>query len=565
MELNYQELGFKCGLEVHQQLEGKKMFCNCPTFNSDREADIKVERKLKAVVGEKGEIDIAAQHEMLKNKRFIYESNSEDTCLVEYDEEPPHELNKNSLETALKVALLLNAKIIDEIQIMRKTVIDGSNVSGFQRTALIAMGGFIETPQGKVSILTICLEEESAQKLEDGKDFVRYRLDRLGIPLIEIATGTEIKNPEHAKDVAAHIGMILRSVDGVKRGLGTIRQDVNISVTDGARTEIKGFQDLKSIPKVIEYEVKRQIDSIEKGKKPQKEVRKAEQDFTTSFLRPMPGAHRLYPETDVLPANVPKKHLEELKKKLPKLLSEKSEEYQKLYDINEDVAKQLLKMRYNFENLVNYSRMPVIENLQKNIQQINKMIPILNMPPIELKKIQDLSNHIKQIIEIPKIPFEEITRIQEQLNYFRNSMVYTTLPIQEAMARLEVISKLITIPKIAVRTLTNTLPEVKKEGVDIDKIEETDLKEILRLVAEDKISKEAISEILTEIDKGKSLGEIIKKYSAISNEELENEIKKLIQEKPDLNIGAYMGLVMAKHRGKVEGKKIMEMLKKYVK
>ena len=179
MELNYQELGFKCGLEIHQQLEGKKLFCNCPTLNSDKEADIKVERKLRAVAGEKGEIDIAARHEMSKNKRFIYESNSEDTCLIEYDEEPPHELNKGSLETALKVALLLNAKIIDEIQVMRKTVIDGSNVSGFQRTALIAMDGFIETPQGKVSIPTICLEEESAQKLGDGKDFVMYRLDRL--------------------------------------------------------------------------------------------------------------------------------------------------------------------------------------------------------------------------------------------------------------------------------------------------------------------------------------------------------------------------------------------------
>ena len=160
MELNYQELGFKCGLEIHQQLEGKKLFCNCPTLNSDKEADIKVERKLKAVIGETGEIDIAAQHEMSKNKKFIYEGSSEDVCIVETDDEPPHELNRQALEIVLQVALLLNARIVDEIQIMRKTVVDGSNVSGFQRTALIAMDGFIESSLGKISIPLICLEEE---------------------------------------------------------------------------------------------------------------------------------------------------------------------------------------------------------------------------------------------------------------------------------------------------------------------------------------------------------------------------------------------------------------------
>ncbi|MEK6892024.1 MAG: Glu-tRNA(Gln) amidotransferase subunit GatE [Nanoarchaeota archaeon] len=475
MELNYQELGFKCGLEIHQQLEGKKLFCNCPTLNSDKEADIKVERKLRAVAGEKGEIDIAAQHEMSKNKRFIYESNSEDTCLVEYDEEPPHELNKGSLETALKVALLLNAKIIDEIQVMRKIVIDGSNVSGFQRTALIAMDGFVDSSLGKVSIPTICLEEEAAQKLEDGKDFVKYRLDRLGIPLIEIATGTEIKNSEHAKEVAAHIGMVLRSVEGVKRGLGTIRQDVNISITDGARTEIKGFQDLKSIPKVIEHEVKRQIDSIENGKKLQKEVRKAEQDFTTSFLRPMPGADRLYPETDVLPANVNKNHIEELKKKLPKLLSHKTEEFEKKYNLPNQLAKEIIED----------------ESFEAFVKKFSKLEPL---------------------------------------------------------------------------TIANTLVNIPKEiktrfNLDSSKLTEKDFEEVLSYLNEGKIAKEAVLELLIKKIKNEKID--LKHFESVSDAELENEIKKLIQEKPNLNIGAYMGLVMSKHRGKVEGKKIMEMLKKY--
>ncbi|MBI2656942.1 Glu-tRNA(Gln) amidotransferase subunit GatE [Candidatus Woesearchaeota archaeon] len=477
MEINYNELGFKCGLECHQQLEGKKLFCNCQTLNSDKEPDIKVERRLKAVAGETGDIDVAAEFEMLKNKKIIYEANSEDVCLVETDEEPPHELNKQALETTMKVALLLNAKIVDEIQVMRKTVVDGSNVSGFQRTALVAMDGFIDSSLGRVRIPTICLEEEAAQKLEESKDFVRYRLDRLGIPLIEIATSADIKSPEHAKEVAAHIGMILRSVEGVKRGLGTIRQDVNISIEKGARTEIKGFQDLKSIPKVVEYEVKRQIEAIRHGKKLEKEVRKAEQDITTSFLRPLPGAARLYPETDVLPVRVDKNYIEKLRKKLPKLLVHKIDEFSKKYNINKEIAKELV------EN----------EIFESFVKKFNKIEP------------------------------------------------------------LAIANALINIPK-----------EIKTRfNLDASKLKNEDFEEILNHLNDGKITKEAIIDLLAKKIKNEKID--LKEFEAVSEEGLEKEIKKIIEEKPGLSQSAYMGLMMAKYRGKVDGKKVMEVVKKFVK
>ncbi|GAF96681.1 unnamed protein product, partial [marine sediment metagenome] len=149
---------------------------------------------------------------------------STSTCLVELDEEPPRPINQEAIGIALEISLLLKAKIIDEIQVMRKIVIDGSNVSGFQRTALIATDGYIETSLGEVRIPVICLEEEAAKKIKETKDSATYRLDRLGIPLIEIATEPDIKNPEHAKETASLLGMILRSTGKVKRGLGTIRQ-----------------------------------------------------------------------------------------------------------------------------------------------------------------------------------------------------------------------------------------------------------------------------------------------------------------------------------------------------
>ena len=190
-------------------------------------------------------------------KEFVYEFYKDNNCLVELDEEPPHNLNQEALKISLQISILLNCKIFPIAQIMRKTVIDGSNTSGFQRTVLIARDGFIETSLGKVGIDTICLEEDSARKIGEDKSQVRYKLDRLGIPLIEIATAPDIKSPEQAKETALHIGEILRSCK-VKRGIGTIRQDVNLSIRGENRVELKGVQDMKMLVKIIENEVLRQ-------------------------------------------------------------------------------------------------------------------------------------------------------------------------------------------------------------------------------------------------------------------------------------------------------------------
>lgn len=394
MEIDYKELGFKCGLEIHQQLVGKKLFCNCPAINSTKEPNVKVVRKLRAAAGELGEVDIAAKHEMKKDKYFIYVSNSEDTCLIEYDEQPPEPLNQDLLNTALEISLLLNAKIVDEVQVMRKTVVDGSNTSGFQRTALVATDGYIETSQGKVRIPTICLEEEAAQKLEDTKDYVKYKLDRLGIALIEIATEADIKDADHAKESASILGMILRSTNKVKRGIGTIRQDVNVSIKTHPRVEIKGFQDLRSIPKTINFEIKRQIK--ESGKK-QSHVRKAEPDFSTKFLRPMPGSARMYPETDVKPVKITLERIEKIKNNLPKLLTEKIEDFEKKYKLSKELAKELISNN-NFEIFV------------KKFKKIEPKIiaHILVNVPKEIKKRFNL--------DITKLKIEDYEEILDYLN-----------------------------------------------------------------------------------------------------------------------------------------------------
>ncbi|MHA1794793.1 MAG: Glu-tRNA(Gln) amidotransferase subunit GatE [Promethearchaeota archaeon] len=341
MIIDYKKIGLKCGIEIHQQLATeKKLFCNCSAKMQDKKPVFEIRRKLRPVAGELGDIDRAAAYEALKNKTFRYKVYLNESCEVELDEEPPHPINREALEISLQIAKMLNCEIPDEIHVMRKTVLDGSNTTGFQRTAIIGLNGWVETEFGKIRITNVCLEEDACQILEKSDNFVVYGLNRLGIPLVEISTSSDISNPEHAKIVAEKIGLILRSTK-VRRGIGTIRQDLNVSIKNGARVEIKGVQELKLIPKLIDNEVKRQLELIKQNKQVGEEVRKAMPDGSTVFLRPLPGSARMYPETDVPPIytkNIIKKI------KLPESLDEKKKKLEKI--LPKELAQQILTSEY---------------------------------------------------------------------------------------------------------------------------------------------------------------------------------------------------------------------------
>ncbi|MBD3164794.1 Glu-tRNA(Gln) amidotransferase subunit GatE [Candidatus Woesearchaeota archaeon] len=476
MELDCSKIGFKCGIEIHQQLDTKKLFCTCPSIVRDSSPDIKIQRRLRAVAGETGGVDKAAAYEKSKDKKFIYEACSTSACLVELDEEPPHSPNEKALKIALEISMLLNANIVDEIQFMRKTVIDGSNVSGFQRTALIARDGYIQTSKGKVNIPIICLEEEAAKKIDAKKDYTKYRLDRLGIPLIEIGTAPDIRDPEHAKEVAGKLGMILRSTGKVKRGLGTIRQDVNISIKSGARTEIKGFQDLKSIPRVINYEISRQLSQLKAGKKIRESVRKAEPDFTNSYLRPMPGADRMYPETDVKTIRITKQLLDSIE--LPELITEKIKKLE-THGIGADLAKKVIK--------------------------------------------------------------------QDKQDYF--IAVFNNF---EALKPSFIVEAFFSVPNKLSRDFSIPEKDIKHSHIE----------HVLKLINNAQIPKSALENALADIVKGEFY---IEDYKTASEEKVEKEIIKIVTQKPGLNPGAYMGIIMARFKGKIDGKKAMQILKKVLK
>ncbi len=600
--MSWKELGLKCGIEIHQQLEGKKLFCDCPTLLRDDPAQFTIQRKLRASAGESGKVDVAAQEEQEKGKTFVYEGYYDTTCLVEVDEEPPREINKEALHTVLQFSKIVKGTISPIVQVMRKTVVDGSNTSGFQRTALIARNGEISTTEGKVGITNISLEEDACKIISEDEKSKTYRLDRLGIPLIEIGTAADITTPEQCQEAAKKIGLLLRSLPGVKRGLGTIRQDVNVSIKGGRRIEIKGAQDLRQLPLLVELEAKRQqellkmkeelkrlkLEKLEfydltallhaspskilqktiqnKGKivgiklhgfagvvgrelaphyrvgtefsgrakikagvggifhsdelpnygiteadvasikkelhcsnkdafilvadqeqrcrkaleavheRAQElwvgipaEVRKANADGTTSYLRPMPGAARMYPETDV-PLVVP-----DLKKiTLPELLEEKIGRYQKQWGLSKDLAEFVAKSDkvHLFEELV--KEYPVIKAAF--------LAEVLVSIPLEIKRRYDQ---------------------------------------------------------------------------DPEKLTEEHFREVCKYLAEGKIHKDIILDVLIDMIKGTF---DIQRYATLGTEAIHQELKKLIAENPGAPFQALMGLAMKRLAGKASGKFISDEL-----
>ncbi len=478
MEIDYNKIGLKSGLEIHQQLNTHKLFCECPSELRKDEPKFIVQRKLHAVAGETGDVDIAVKFEAERDRDFVYQG-YDTTCLVELDEEPPHKINQEALNIAIQIALLLNCKIIPVTQIMRKTVIDGSNTSGFQRTVFIAQNGYIDTSEGRIRITGVALEEDAARIIEKRKDAVIYRLDRLGIPLVEIATEPDITSPSQAKEAALKIGEILRACE-VKRGLGTIRQDVNMSVKGGSRIEIKGFQDIKNIEKTIEGEIERQLKLI-KEKKSVAEVRRANDDRTTTFLRPLPGKARMYPETDLPLLKISREKIDEIKKTLPKLKSEIHEEL-KSHGLSIDEAKLLTST----------GKVEDYKVLRKIYDNGSLIVNLLVVWPKEIAS--------KKRMKYDDV-YEKIQDITE-----------------------------------------NILEDLKKGKIVID-----DIKDIMTNVVDEKGYRKAVA---------------LEEKEA---EDIEDYIKKIVKEKPGLSVNAYMGLVMQKFKGKVNGKEIIEILKKYIK
>ena len=622
-EVDIKNIGLKVGLEIHQQLDTKKkLFCDCTPIEEE-EFSRKFSRKLRAAKSELGKIDPAALFESTKSKTIVYYANPRSSCLVCEDEEPPHSLDMSAKKIALLISSALESKIFSEIHVMRKTVIDGSNTTGFQRTMLVSQGGHIEVDGKKVGVQSICLEEDAGKLVKDEGNHRFFSLDRLGVPLIEIALDPVEGDPKFVKDIALTLGRLLRVTKKVMRGIGTIRQDVNISVEGGGVIEVKGVQQLDQLEKIIEFEAKRQhglkiisekinqsgfteIDrkedvfdisdimqecnskiikkSIEKQDKifvikiekfkgffgfepysgirlgkeigqlvrffgiggvfhsdelpnygiedtdikrvtekidiqnddafliiagekisvsfaidsiinriklakngPPAETRAATQNGDTIFLRPRPGASRMYPETDIPTVKVTNEELTNARSNIPKSWQESIKELEEKYEINRQLAEQIFDSKY----------------------------------------------------------FEVFEKVCSQK---QNS------------------------PNFVVSILCSTVTNLERKGLDSSLLDDKQIMEIFGLLKQGKINKESIEIIFEQIMSRKANNALQALEKASITQLTDNELDKILDEIIQKNrnkikdeqlraLSSLMGIAMKQVRGKASGKIINQKLK----
>jgi glutamyl-tRNA(Gln) amidotransferase subunit E len=590
--LDYSKLGLRCGIEIHQQLDTHKLFCPCPSLIRDDEPDGRITRKIRPVAGEMGGIDPAALHELLKDKEFVYEYYNDSNCLVELDEEPPHSLNQEALSIVLEASLLLKGKPVDEIQVMRKTVIDGSNTSGFQRTMLVATGALLELGGKKIRIPTICLEEDAARIIERKGDRTTYRLDRLGIPLIEIGTEPDITSPREAKDAAEKIGMLLRATGKVKRGLGTIRQDVNVSIKGGRRIEIKGVQALNDIPGLVENEVLRQQSLIaimeelkERGfagfEADVKEVSSAFAKSESKIIKGkqvfgilVPGFAGLIGK-ELMPGYRFGTELAGIAKEVSGLKGVFHSDELPAYGISEGEVASVRKLLGAGKNdafvLVAADKglaERALESIAKRCNNAIKGVPkevrradgtitrFMRPLPGSARMYPETDEPLVRIskdmlkIELSKTPEEQMDELvalglsKELAGQLVHSRVLKTF--KEVVARLNI------KPSVIASTLL-----AAPEGLDV--------MPVLELVSKGTVAKESIDEIVEGMKKGKSAEEAARSMGLImlSESEVKQKVKELIASNKGLPSGRLMGITMAELRGKADAqivKKIIEEL-----
>jgi len=633
--IDYEKIGFHAGIEIHAQLScRKKLFCNCPAVLTQEKPQAIVKRKFRPVLGEMGVFDPAMLVEFKKDHTIFYEVFN-DICTYELDETPPFPINDEALYCCVKLAIMLNCQIVEETNICRKNYLDGSVPCGFQRTALIGYNGFVSLKDSSIAeekilpITWIYIEEDAARKDNDrtkGKK-IFFKLDRLGIPLVEIVTHHNLNTPTEVVCAARTLGMLIKSSGIVRRGLGALRQDINVSITEGDRVELKGIQLLQLIPIAIDIEIQRQegliaikkelknrsvqpedihfqIDDVSDNfsKTKSKLIRSALKRKEHTLLLPVPGFNGIFGK-EIAPNKIFGTELSDRVKSFTNLkgLIHSDEELTKYHFSKSEIqgliercsdpnSAFVLVVGKNEEgrhalSIVHDRLLQAFKGVPQETRQVNnegistfmrdlhgrsRLYPDTDSIPIVLdykhvKRIgENLPEHFWKRIGRMTDQYEISTDIAEELVYHDKADIFETLLEKGASKK-----------KVLITTLTQTLTAISREGVNVHNITEAHILEIFEALASSKFAKEAIPNILIELGKNpeRSVAEISKKFGGgLSQGDLENLVIKILNESQDLinerGMNAFsplMGLVMKEARGKIDGKVVSDTLRNLLK
>ncbi|MHA2223605.1 MAG: Glu-tRNA(Gln) amidotransferase subunit GatE [Candidatus Hodarchaeales archaeon] len=632
---DYKELGFNAGIEIHAQLSTeKKLFCHCSSELTNAEPQSIIQRKFRPVLGEMGVYDPALFIEFKKDYTIFYEIFNS-ICTYEIDETPPFPINDKALYYGIKLAKMMNCEIVEETNICRKNYLDGSVPCGFQRTALVGYNGSISLKTGssedgrkKLQISWIYIEEDAARKNNDrteGRN-VFFKLDRLGIPLVEIVTHHNLNSPTEVISAARTLGMLIKSSGIARRGLGALRQDINVSITDGNRVELKGIQLLQLIPVAIDCEIQRQKALVEIQKELQKrKIRQTDIPFkildisdhftgTSSkfilsalkrkdkiFMLPVIGFEGLFgrelqpnkrfgtelsdrvksftnlkgiihSDEDLTKYNFSKSEILGISKEAKSqrsafiiVVGEESEAKNALTFVHERVISAIKGVPQETRRVNSEG----ISTFTRDLHGRSRLYPDTDLPPIVIDQ-----KRVKVITEnLPENFWDQIKRISQK--YSISEKIAEELVYEGKVNVFEQLMRNKSPKKILLTTLTQTLTAISRKGVDLENITDFHIKEIFKALQMKKFAKEAIPDILTILGRepNRNLPEILNELGeGMSQVELDLLIVKILSKSNSLvkerGMDAFsplMGLIMKEARGKIDGKIVSETLRKFLK
>jgi glutamyl-tRNA(Gln) amidotransferase subunit E len=572
-----------------------------------------------------GETDPAALFEFTRGRLYYYEYYNDTTCLVEADEEPPHEIDAESVDICLIVAALLGSTTVDEIHPMRKIVIDGSNTTGFQRTAVVATGGRIEVEGKEIQIQTISVEEDAARKTgeDELKNTKTYKLDRLGIPLIEVATAPDITSPNQAQDVALKLGLLLRSTGMVKRGLGTIRQDVNVSIPSGAIIEIKGLQQLEMLGKTVEMEVLRQTRLLQVrdalvargiqqnhipddvhdvsgvfAKSESKLIKKTLSSGGVVYAIRLPGfagllGFEIQPDrrlgtelsdhakfwggvggifhTDELPKYGIS---EEEVRNLRTAVAVSATDAVVIVAADKDSSTNALnavisRSRAAIQGVPAETRVPLPDGTTKYARPRpgeKRMYPETDVRPMRISEahLRAIRKKIPEPLEVKEKRFIEQYGLSNELA----SQIVRSVNIrifEQVMKTIKISATLVVV------TLENTLVSLNRNGVHTENLRDSDILHLFETVSRGEASSDAIPEIIRHLaaNSNSTIEEAIKAtgMTTVSSDDIQRTVERIVQERVDYvkaqgdrASGGLMGVVMKELKGKADGKTVKMLL-----
>ncbi len=609
---DYARIGFKSGLEIHQQLlTEKKLFCRCPARKYTKQYDAEILRHMRPTLSELGEYDGTALMEFKTKKDILYRIKRESVCTYEMDDTPPFLINEDALDIALQTGMLFNCKIVDELHIARKQYLDGSIPTGFQRTAIYALDGFVPYKNRNVEIIQMSIEEDACREVSDVGHTRIYVTDRLGMPLIETVTGPDMLTPNEAADIAVICSKVVRSTGKVRRGIGAAREDVNVSVKGGTRIEIKGVPRIPDIPLLTYNEAMRQWNLLRLREELKKRGITADSfkadsfDITTLIKIPHYTPLREAVEEGLKIKCVVLRGFKDLLHwqtqtdtyfsreisdrvrviacltKIPNIIHSDSKgdtltsfEWQKIKKASGASDKDTMVIVWGDEQDTETAVKEII---------IRAKEAAIGVPSETRQALSDGTNGFERILPgadrmypDTDLPPHEIT--EERIQTLRSSLPTQFWMREEKYKKLKVpadvlselsISKFAAVfedaveknidPVFASVVLIQYPKRLKKEGVDISKINDDTFKQLFNFLAEGKIIKEAVYPLLI-ISSSRQLTE--KELPQICTlEEIKRTISESVSEFNSLNISVtekkknvLMGIVMKRLRGRVEGK-----------